>query len=419
MRVNALVSKLSLTGLLLGWLAVMPAQASLFGLSEQDEIAAGRQVAAQAQKEYGPALPASDPRARRVTNLGMMFAHLSTRKNIPYSYQVLQNDTVLNAFSGPGGPVFITTKLLSTTTNDAELAYVLGHETGHIEHRHIAKAIEKQQEVGLFAGVLGSILTGGKGNSTLDAATNIAFTVWSRGYSRDQETEADESGTIWMSQLGFDPHAAITMLGRLGDSKSTGLEKYLATHPDPATRQAHLQQLITTQNLEATARQHGGPKLWLTGSATSNYVPATAPLTSPGVNPVIPPAPPVTTTSNGEIQLNAPIILVDRGAYRVVQAPIGPLVRWAGQGDSLSVQGTQIIVDTGQHKLLLQRDSDLANLDGREIRLSAPTQVSSGYLYCSIGILAQALGGEAAYVAANHTVQLTLPSRSGFFSLNL
>jgi predicted Zn-dependent protease len=91
-----------------------PAQAGILGLSEQEEIRAGQQVAAQAQKEYGRALPTNHPTQRRVRAIGMQFARLSSRKNIPYSYTVLQNDKVLNAFAAPGGPIFVTTKLVST-----------------------------------------------------------------------------------------------------------------------------------------------------------------------------------------------------------------------------------------------------------------------------------------------------------------
>ncbi|RYG60328.1 hypothetical protein EON80_24830, partial [bacterium] len=154
------------------------AQAQFKKISEQEEIEAGRQSAAQAVKEYGAALPASDPRAQRVKRLGALFAAQTTRKNIPFSYTVLQNDKVLNAFAAPGGPIFVTTKLISTAANDAELAYVLGHETGHIERKHIVNAVAKQQKVGLAAGILGTILGRGKSGDILGAATAITYNVW-------------------------------------------------------------------------------------------------------------------------------------------------------------------------------------------------------------------------------------------------
>jgi predicted Zn-dependent protease len=76
-----------------------PAQASLFGMSEQQEIEAGRQVAAQAEKQYGGVLPPNNPMTLRVRAIGAQLARLSSRKNIPFSYSVLNNDKILNAFA--------------------------------------------------------------------------------------------------------------------------------------------------------------------------------------------------------------------------------------------------------------------------------------------------------------------------------
>src|SRR5687767_11555022 len=70
----------------------LPAHAGLFSLSEQDEIQAGREVAAQAEREYGGVLSPNDPMSIRVRAIGQQFAQLSTRKNIPYTYKVLNND---------------------------------------------------------------------------------------------------------------------------------------------------------------------------------------------------------------------------------------------------------------------------------------------------------------------------------------
>jgi Zn-dependent protease with chaperone function len=247
-----------------------PAQAGLFGLSEQDEIRAGQQVAAQAQKEYGRALPASHPMQRRVRAIGMQFARLSSRKNIPYSYTVLQNDKVLNAFAAPGGPIFVTTKLVNTTKNDAELAYVLGHETAHIDRRHIVEQVEKQQKAGLLAGIAGAILGRGSGGNAIGAIANVGWAVVSSGYSRKDENEADAVGARFMSQLGYDPRAAVTMLAKLDTgSRGGGLDKYLSTHPAPKSRQAAVSQQITKENLLDVARRAGGPRLTMEGSTFS------------------------------------------------------------------------------------------------------------------------------------------------------
>jgi len=246
-------------------------------ISDEEEIQAGRQMAQQAIKEYGQPLSPSDPRQQRVSRIGAMFARQASRRNIPYSYTVLQNDKVLNAFAGPGGPVFVTTKLIQTAQSDAELAYVLGHETGHIENRHIVKIAQKSQTVGIGAAILGSILGRGRGGDLIGGLVNVGAGLWQKGFSRSQESDADDYGTRAMARLGFDPRAAVSMLGRLGDGPD-GLSKYLSDHPTSQARQQKVEQEINKEGLLAVARANGGPITNLSGSDSryansSPYVP--------------------------------------------------------------------------------------------------------------------------------------------------
>lgn len=392
-----------------------PAAHAQFGkITEQEEIQAGRQSAAQAVKEYGRALPASDPRQRRVSRIGAMFAAQSTRKNIPFTYTVLQNDQVLNAFAAPGGPVFVTTKLISTASNDAELAYVLGHETGHIEKKHIVKAVEKQQKVGLVAGILGSILSRGSAGNVIGAATNVTYTLWQRGFSRDQESDADTYGVEAMSRLGFDPRAAVSMLSKLG-SDSSGLDKYLATHPSPSTRQARVSQQIKEENLVAVAQKAGGARLNLTGgddgvygARYTNYTSNNGGSTSYGNYG--------NTGSSDTIQLGAPLALVNTGNYRVVLVPVAPIASYAG-GSARAENGDTVLVSRGSDYLRLQLGSTQATLNGRRVSLSAAPRIIGGRFYAPLGSVAAGLGGSATYDGNRNVVRVNFDGRSGSLPL--
>ena len=398
------------------------AHAGLFSLSEKDEIEAGRQAKAQAEKEYGRALPASDPMSRRVSAIGQEFARLSTRKNIPYSYTVLQNDKVLNAFAAPGGPVFVTTRLMKTTSNDAELAYVLGHETGHIERRHIAKAVEKQQTGGLFVGILGAVLGRGKGGNILGTVLNGTFAVWQSGYSRDNESEADAVGVRWMSQLGYDPRAATTMLAKLGDGgNSSFLDKYLATHPDPNTRIKRVNAEIQKENLVDVARRSGGPRLSDAnndgyryansndnGYAANNNYPNTVANDYPDYNAG-------NNVNNNransnnygrEIVLEAPLRVVDYGNGSVLLAPVTDIARWAGA--RLSVQGTQLTLTRAGHKLELRRNSTVAWDNGKKRTLSVAVRTFDGKTYAPLGDLVEGMGGRARFDNASNSARISL-----------
>ncbi|HEY1086519.1 MAG TPA: M48 family metalloprotease, partial [Archangium sp.] len=73
-----------------------------------------------------------------VAVVGRNLARYSARPDISWTFAVMENDTP-NAFSSPGGYIVVTTGLLKKTQNEAQLAGVLGHEIGHIVHKHSIK----------------------------------------------------------------------------------------------------------------------------------------------------------------------------------------------------------------------------------------------------------------------------------------
>ncbi len=397
--------------LFVGLAATAPSAHAQFGkISEQEEIQAGRQSAAQAIKQYGRALPQSDPRARRVARIGAMFAAQSTRRNIPFSYTVLENDKVLNAFAAPGGPVFVTTKLISTTANDAELAYVLGHETGHIEHKHIVNAIAKQQKVGLVAGILGSVLSRGQAGSAIGAATNITYTLWQKGFSRKEESDADDYGVHAMARLGFDPRAAVSMLGKLGDGPE-GVGKYLSDHPTSPQRQSTVTKIIRDDNLLQVAQQAGGARLTLAGSGNQGvYGPANS-------NESAFPSQDERNGGSGDtIRLNAPLRLATVGNARVVLVSVAELARYAGGSARADAQDS-VTVSRGGDYLRLQPGSTRATLNGRQVQLSAAPRVIDGRFYAPLGSVAAGLGGSASYDQGRNAVRVDFDGRGGYLPL--
>ena len=409
-----------------------PSQAGLLGLSEQDEIKAGQQVAEQAKKEYGGAMASNHPYSVRVRALGARFSALSTRKNIPYSYTVLNDTKVLNAFAAPGGPIFVTRKLVETTANDAELAYVLGHETAHIERKHIVKQVEKQQKAGLFVGILGAII-GGKNSNTIGTIANVGYTVISRGYSRDDENESDAVGVRWMSQLGFDPRASVTMLGKLGSGGGGGIEKYLATHPDPKDRQARMEALIQKENLLDVARRGGGPKLsagYDTGRySASGYTTQDGNIYPGDTSPAedTPYYPPTNGSSDdnrypGEtddrrLNWGAGLRIYDLGnGTGTVLAPVSALATWAGARVTSSNGAT--VLTRGNRRLQIRAGSRTAVLNGQTLTMSAPAQRYSGTLYAPLGHLVAAVNARATMDADGDTVRLQLDGRdAGYLSV--
>jgi predicted Zn-dependent protease len=196
-------------------------------VSRSQEIAIGRQVYQQTVSEYG--LSKDTQAIERVNKIGARIAAASPRKDVTYTYTVLDSK-IINAFAAPGGPVMITENLVNML-NDDELAFVLAHETGHIAGQHGRKAINQA----LIAQGLFSILFG-RSSDLVAAGINIMYTLYERGYSRDQEYQADSYGVQIMRNANYNPEGAIGALAKLGTERARGINRYFATHPDVPDR---------------------------------------------------------------------------------------------------------------------------------------------------------------------------------------
>ena len=128
-----------------------------------------------------------------------------------YAFTAL-NSPVANAFAVPGGRVYVTRQLLALMNSEAELAFVLGHEAGHIAADHSAGRQNRSLWAQLGALVLGAVtgsgelaqLAGGLGQQVI------------LSYSRGQEFDADRLGIRYMAAAGYDPLAAAGILATLG-----------------------------------------------------------------------------------------------------------------------------------------------------------------------------------------------------------
>jgi predicted Zn-dependent protease len=274
-------------------LTLRPAQA----MTDEEEIRMGANVQKEAMYRFGEVLPATNPVAVRVKRIGASLAKLSTRRNIPYSYNVLDNKHILNAFAAPGGPIYITTGMVELAESDAELASILAHETAHIDRRHMARSIESAKASREAKAAWSNRVFGkGKEPPLISAVTGVAMALWSQSYSRDQESEADALGARWLSRLGFDPRASVSLLGKskLGGISSGSLASYLSSHPPLDSRCDTLTQQIETEKLLQVARKNGGPKLWLGAAPKSKGKTGTKTPTQKAAVPT--PAPPVSWT---------------------------------------------------------------------------------------------------------------------------
>jgi predicted Zn-dependent protease len=158
------------------------------------------------------------------------------RKDVPYSVKVIKDESI-NSFATMGGFVYVNEGLVDFVQSDDELASVLGHETGHIERRHVITTQSKAQILNILFGIA-SIFSPIISNFGGIAEAGIMAKI-----SRGDELQADRYGLQLMSRAGYDPEAMLTMMAHLGvleDEHSDLLTKYLEDHPNPKDRVAHL-----------------------------------------------------------------------------------------------------------------------------------------------------------------------------------
>jgi predicted Zn-dependent protease len=200
-------------------IAVTPAAAQqLRYLNPQDVAEAQRQNAAMVQELGGAE---TGPRAAYVESIGR---RVGARAGVANPGQALHfttlNSPVENAFSVPGGYVYITRQLMTLMNDESQLAFALGHEVGHIaaNHAHIREAYARRNPLGVFGQILGSIL----GPSIYGNVIAARAKLDTLSFSREQEYQADTLGLRYMMAAGYDPAGAALLLAGL--TRETALE---------------------------------------------------------------------------------------------------------------------------------------------------------------------------------------------------
>jgi predicted Zn-dependent protease len=146
----------------------------------------------------------------------------------------------------PGGFIYINKGLLDIL-NDDELAFVLGHELGHVAARHAVKKIQANMAYQMLAGIAFSGMENKAGGLvTLAKSANVAYNLIELGYSRDDEYQSDYLGVKYAFKAGFNPNAALTSLEKLKNNQESKsqLLVYLRTHPYVDDRINSLKKII-------------------------------------------------------------------------------------------------------------------------------------------------------------------------------
>ena len=195
--------------------AALPAQSSARFL-DQREVAEAQRQHSELIAEFGGA--ETGPRGAYVESVGRRVAAYSGIANPGAAFHFTTlNSAVENAFAVPGGYVYITRQLMTLMDDESQLAFALGHETGHIAANHARarqSAARRNSISGIFGVLLGSILGGGFGNAISQMSAQRAQLA-TLSFSRDQEYQADTLGTRYIVAAGYDPAGGPGILAAL------------------------------------------------------------------------------------------------------------------------------------------------------------------------------------------------------------
>jgi predicted Zn-dependent protease len=196
--------------------------------SVEQELALGKQLALEVEKQ---AKIVDDPIvAEYINRLGQNLGRNSD-VTFPLTFKLIESDEI-NAFTLPGGYVFVNTGLLRMSGNEAELAAAIAHEIGHAAARHATRQASRNQLVGM--GTIPLVIFGGVGGVAARQAVNMAAPMAFMKFSREFETEADLLGIQYLWKAGYDPTATVDLFEALESTEKRqpgSVSKLFRTHP--------------------------------------------------------------------------------------------------------------------------------------------------------------------------------------------
>jgi predicted Zn-dependent protease len=201
-------------------------------VSLDQEWQLGNQMAAQVAQQVQLV---NDPQALAyVRMVGERIHAVTPLANRPFDFEIV-NDPSVNAFSLPGGHVYVNTGLIAQADKADELAGVMAHEISHVVARHAIKQIEQQQEIS----AIGSILLGQNPGALSQIAAQIIAGGAMARFSRADEKQADDMGLDFMTSAGYDPHGMLDMFQKLlalDRGGNSAVSRFFQDHPGTQDR---------------------------------------------------------------------------------------------------------------------------------------------------------------------------------------
>src|SRR3972149_11952823 len=204
-------------------------------LSDAEEIELGKKVDEYILHQF---YLRNDPELNKTLNeITQRLTAVSERKTLPFICDIIQSYSI-NAFSAPGGHIYVTEGLLKFAETEDEVAGIIGHEVAHASLRHVSKLYRE------FTGILSQ-----RDKDTDSAETLLLFNC----HLEEFEQEADTTGVLYAHKAGFNPNGLPDFLERhLNQLIQEGVFGFLrfGSYTTISSRINHLKEYISTLEKE-------------------------------------------------------------------------------------------------------------------------------------------------------------------------
>ncbi|MEO8208989.1 MAG: M48 family metalloprotease [bacterium] len=212
--------------------------------SVEDDVKMGKDLNQQIQQEpqQFPMLKSNPEVKDYVSRLGKYVLdnskYIQYKNVFPYEFDVIDDDSTVNAFSIPGGYIYIYTGLIKFLDNEAALTGVIGHEIAHAERRHMTQRLTSYYGVSTIL----SLVLGSNPNQFGEIAANLFVGLGFLANSRSDEIEADDYSIKYLTGTKYYPGAITFFFDKIKEEQRRkgetpgDLDRLLATHPLPQDR---------------------------------------------------------------------------------------------------------------------------------------------------------------------------------------
>jgi predicted Zn-dependent protease len=224
--------------------AIAPVLPSLGPPTEDEEAKISREFRREAKKLFKFV---NNPEVERyVDHIGRRILAATGPLSFDYRFFVIEDDQ-LNAFSVPGGSIYINTGLIERAKSTDELAGVLGHEITHAKNHHMARASGPDAISILSLLAMVALARNGNGGQAAGMVGQAVSATRQLAFSRQLEMEADTLGTRYMAAAGYDPKGTIAFLKMLDQERALNpvdVPAYVLSHPITQERVANAELVV-------------------------------------------------------------------------------------------------------------------------------------------------------------------------------